>query len=120
MWITSKKTIWFPRLDIDFNHPLWAERRKYPEGFQIGNGDSVQNAPEWIMQDAGFALHVQDGNLVVKELPGEPQLEWKIPETAERDRSRGLARSSQRVRSFTTRAKCIVPSEPPNGWLGHV
>lgn len=93
MWISSKKNIVFRRPDINFTHPLWTELRKYPDGFQIGAGEDIHNAPEWIIHDPGFDLHLKDGSLVVNELPGEPKVEWKFPEDAEGDPAvwRGLA-----------------------------
>ncbi|MGA7415175.1 MAG: hypothetical protein WBW33_32185, partial [Bryobacteraceae bacterium] len=81
MWITSTQSFTFPKPDCNPDHPLSAEVAKHPHGFRI-EAKQTKDAPEWIMQTPTFEMATKAGLLEVKD-SGEPQLEWRIPESVE-------------------------------------
>jgi hypothetical protein len=85
MWISSKKTLKFPKLQLSSpNHPLCAAVAKYPEGYSISNGETKE-APEWITQDRLFELVTKEGSLTIREPAGAAELQWRIPESTKAD-----------------------------------
>ena len=81
MRISCTRSFNFPKPDYSLDHPLFPEVAKDPNGFRIGAGET-KDAPEWIMQNWLFEIAKKDGLLVVLE-SGEPQLEWRLPESVE-------------------------------------